>query len=462
MLLQGAGSVAHAAFVDSPGKRLTALGGAAVADRGDPMGFFYNPASLAWGHAIAFETQFGRHFVGLQNDNLNRGALGGYYSLEEWGTVGVGYDYFGGELYNEQRFLTSFGRRFGPLAVGIGINFLFRTYEQTEYTAVDPFFDEYGFTKTTFAVDLGAQYRYTEDLSFGFAARRLNRPNQAFEEGVDDPLPREFQGGASYRLGDYTLFGDIEFRDRELNGADVTPRLGVETSLFEDLLVLQAGGNRDEIAFGVGVHVYDQVFNSSYLRPTAEGGRERVNENRTLLLKVGYTFRYPIGGVSGTAGHHLIGANIYFDRIINATDIAYTGRSPEPDAPEVVIQIDTVFVPQYHEIVVEVADSAEITMLRSRIGQLEREVEIIGNFNEAMRHLDRAQVYYFDREFEAALRECGFAIDLIPNLAYAYVRLGSIYLAMGNIPDARRAWETALRHDPAFTEVREYLRQLPR
>src|SRR3990172_5115795 len=94
LLLLLPASPSHAAFELSPGKRINALGGAAAASAGDPMGFFYNPSSAAWSLNSAFETQYSRLFWGLEGDELSRTALGGYLPLGSWGSGALGYDRF--------------------------------------------------------------------------------------------------------------------------------------------------------------------------------------------------------------------------------------------------------------------------------------------------------------------------------------------------------------------------------
>ncbi|MBD3166448.1 tetratricopeptide repeat protein [bacterium] len=454
----------QAAFVHAPGKRVGALGGSGAADRGDPFGFFLNPASAAWGVATAFETEVGKPYWGLEGDNLLRNALGGYYSFSNWGTAAVGYDQFGSDLYREYRALAAYANRFGPFAAGVGINVLGRTYEQTPYTAVDPLFQQYGYTKNSVAVDLGVQYRVDERITLGLAGRRLNRPNQALEDGVSDPLPAEVQAGVGWRMTDRLLLvGDLEWRDRDIGGTDLTPRVGLEGVLFRDLLRLRAGGNRDEIAAGLSVRIFDGDYSRSYTRPASGGGTEKVEDRKTLRIRFGYTFRYPIGGIAGTAGTHTAGIDIFFDRQLSRTEteIQIQQRDRDRDIPKVVIQHDTVTVVQQEFVETMVEDTTRINALRQEIRRLKDDLQMVNNFNDALKHLEQAQIYFFDGRYDEAIEQCRLAIRLVPTMSYGYVRMGSIYYAQKKYAEAREAWETALELDPTYDQVKEYLKLLP-
>lgn len=455
-------SPGRAAFEELPGLRAGALGGAGTATGGDPLGLFLNPASVAWGFASRFEAYTARPFTGLEGDDLARNALGGFSSLGDWGGLGLGYDRFSSRLYREQATMLAYARRlptrFGEIAAGAGVSLLGRSYEQTVYTAVDPLFLESGFTKRSVAVDAGVQWRPDPRLSFGLALRRLNRPNQALGEGAVDPLPRQVAFGAAARWRNYGLFTDLEFRDRALNGLDWTPRIGLEAGLLEGRLALRAGGNRDEVTAGFALQVLARSSSGSYVRPTAAGSAERVHETKELLLRAGYTFRYPIGGLASTTGTHQLGLTVFFDRL---REVVETRTSTRPDIRErVLVKTDTVFVPSTEYIRVQELDSALVKSYEDRIRELQEQLQIQRSFNQAIGHLEKALRYYFQKEYPKALEECDSALDLVPRLALAHIRKGSIFFAMGRYDDARREWKLGLQYDPGNKEVAEFLRLL--
>jgi len=452
-----------AAFDDFPGLRINALGGAAVADKGDPMGFFVNPASSAFGSSSALEMYYSKLFWGLENDNLIRNGIGGYYSMLGWGSLSMGHDRFDSDLYSEHRTLFGYSRLYKNFAFGLSFAFLGRAYQETPYTAVDPLFQEYGYSKGSFSVDLGTQWQFKPNLTLGMAIRKLNRPNQALEEGVEDPLPREYQFGLGWKIGKQTLFADVEYRDVELNGADFTPRLGYERSMLDDALFLRGGFNRDEISAGFGLKIFTQKSTGNYLVPTSTGATKRVREERDLRLKVAYTFRYPIGGISNTLGTHLFGMTMYFDRQRDSKED--DDVIPEPVAKpshrdKVMVHTDTVWVPEVMFVEVEVIDTAKIHAYEVELLGLREEISSLRNMNEALGALEDALRLYYLKHYERAITRCDNAIRLVPTLALAYIRKGSILLAKGDYAGAKTSYLEALKHDPENAEIQRYLRQI--
>ena len=453
----------RAAFDDLPGLRITSLGGAVVADGGDAMGFFVNPASVAWGRASALEMYYSKLYWGLEGDPLSRNAIGGYSSMYDWGAFGLGHDRFDSGLYDEQQTLVSYARLLREnLSVGVGLRFLGRYYQETPYTAVDPFFQEYGYSKGTFAVDLGAQWRLSPAWSIGLAGRRLNRPNQAIEDGAEDPLPREIQAGAVWKLKHLSLFGDVEYRDLTINGVDITPRLGAETILFDQRLALRAGANRDEVTFGFSVNFFHNSSTGSYTLPRADGSSERIKEQRDLRMRIAYTFRYPIGGISSTAGTHLVGLNVFFerDRERQGPSKALNVPLPSPPRERVVTRVDTVFVPEPKFVEVEIVDSVKIKAYEVEILGLRQEISSLENLNKALGFLEEALRLYYQKLYARAINKCNDAIREVPTLALAYIRKGSIYFAQGDYDKATEAYQKALQYDPDNQEVKDQIQAI--
>ncbi len=454
----------QAAFEVLPGKRPTALGGAIVASGGDPMGFYINPASIAWGTMTSIETYYMKPFYGLEGDDLSRIALGGYHSFGDWGSVAIGHDQFAGDLYREDRTLLTYGRRITMgerlFTMGLGLEFFSRKYAETKYTAIDPLFIEYGYSKRSLGIDIGMQMLISRRLSAGLAIRRINRPNQALEDGVKDPLPRELQLGMAFRFDGFVLYTDLEYRDRPLNGADVTPRVGLEVPLFSNAMHLRAGGNRDELTFGFALNVWTYDSEESYMSKAEEGGvRERRRDMKNAKLRVGYTFRYPIGGVTGTLGHHMLGVDFYLDQKRTVLERVQTPRPVQ--VPQVIVEKDTVLVDRpvlVHEIV---EDTSKVQLLQAQVSELETKLSNLVNMNVAIREVEIAQRLFLQKRYQDALEACNRATNLVPTLALAWVQKGSIYYAMGRYGDARTAWNRALRLDPQRDDVRQYLQQLP-
>ena len=72
--------------------------------------------------------------------------------------------------------------------------------------------------------------------------------------------------------------------------------------------------------------------------------------------------------------------------------------------------------------------------------------------------LKRAQNYFYDKRFDLAVRECDDALVLDPNNELAWVRLGSSYFALGEIDQAREAYQKAMEINPSNESVKEFMR----
>lgn len=451
----------QAAFDQSPSKRINGIGGAGVAVQGDPLGFYYNPAAPAWGTFSAFETQYEKHFWGLEGDQLAQTALGGYLTLSNWGNIAVGFDVMNSALYSEKRSVIGYSKKlqtpYGAGAVGIGLNLLERGYKENQYTSIDPFFQENGFRKNSASLDLGLQWSPDSQTTLGLAILRLNRPNQSLAD-ANDPLPRQISFGGSYLWKKYHLFGELQYRDVPLNGSDFSPKLGVETSLLKDVLVLRAGGNRDEISLGFGINIYSKSTTAQFTVPGAGGKTRKIEEQKSLITHFGYVFRYPIGGVAGTAGHHLFGVDIFFDRVQNLVST----KVVEKVRDRIVVQKDTVRVTEVKYVQIEKEDSAKIKIMQSELDSLNAQLRLLRSLNIALGHLENALELYYQKKYQKAIGECEIAQELIPHAALPYVRKGSIYYAMGRWDDARREWQKALEIDSDNAEVKKFLKALPR
>ena len=82
------------------------------------------------------------------------------------------------------------------------------------------------------------------------------------------------------------------------------------------------------------------------------------------------------------------------------------------------------------------------------------------NINKALPYLSRSLQYFYDGDYNAALKEIDVAIELNPNMALAYARKGSIYYKLGDVDMAKNNWNLALRLDPEHPNVKNILNAL--
>lgn len=73
--------------------------------------------------------------------------------------------------------------------------------------------------------------------------------------------------------------------------------------------------------------------------------------------------------------------------------------------------------------------------------------------------LHRSVAYFQDGKYDLAIKECQQVVELDPNNALAYTRLGSAYYAVGMKDKAIEAWRRALEIDPSNRELQEFLQQ---
>ena len=94
-------------------------------------------------------------------------------------------------------------------------------------------------------------------------------------------------------------------------------------------------------------------------------------------------------------------------------------------------------------------DSLSTVILDDKIRQ--------SNLNDAMKFLSRSLKAYYNADFQIALEETEKAINILPDLAIAYARKGTIYYRMGDYKRATINWNIALKLDPEYDEVRSVL-----
>ena len=78
-------------------------------------------------------------------------------------------------------------------------------------------------------------------------------------------------------------------------------------------------------------------------------------------------------------------------------------------------------------------------------------------------HIEKADAYSKDGKYAEAVIELKNAVQIDPNDAMAQYKLGLAYLKLGkqeNFPDALKALEISIKHDPAQTEAQLKLGEL--
>ena len=97
----------------------------------------------------------------------------------------------------------------------------------------------------------------------------------------------------------------------------------------------------------------------------------------------------------------------------------------------------------------------KINFLQDSLGlsALDNKILIV-NLNKAMKYLSSSLEAYYAQDYTVALEKTEQAIEILPDLAIAYARKGSIYYRLGDTTRATINWNIALNLDPEYDEVR--------
>ncbi len=143
---------------------------------------------------------------------------------------------------------------------------------------------------SAFTADIGSLYKPDRGplagLRISAVAQNITRPNVGFQ--ATDRVPMKLTLGAAYQSKQMPwLVPDLDLTYRD----GITEALaGVESWLFNDVLGLRTGVNRDHVAAGM-----------SYYQP--------IGDKTGFRLDYGFTIPF---FVEGTAGSHRVAVTVYF------------------------------------------------------------------------------------------------------------------------------------------------------
>lgn len=278
------------AFLQVPtGARAVAMGGAFTAVPGDPMGLFWNPATLAGVEHQMFTSTYTGYLMDMQ------AGFAGWINPADRDVVGVSVNYFYGGSFTRTSMInpTGTGEEFstnsvaicGTYAYSFSPDFSVGATAKFVYSSIDTY------NGNAFLADVGAWFR-PKWISLGLVVRNAGIQTKAFYQ-ENDPLPTEIAAGASAQLlGEKLLVAaDIKYPFQ----GDIDVAIGLEYTPME-MLSLRTGGNLhdknaadnaggsfiDALAFGVGTR-WDR-FNLDYaFKPFAElGSIHRISLGITL------------------------------------------------------------------------------------------------------------------------------------------------------------------------------------
>lgn len=280
---------AGAAFEDvETGARASAMAGAFSAVGEDSAALFYNPAGI---------TGMSRYEVSLAQEKLYSGLtdgssimrtalslgtplmLGGTYR----GALAFGYDSLSlDSLYSESRMRLAYGYPVKEnLWVGLSLARMSLTYGSDQYTALNPVLTSAA-GKSGMGLDLGVIMKRGR-MDYALAILNANEPDLGIK--YPNKVARKIDLGLALNAEALTWAFDVV-----VSGKDLKLKTGVEIPLLKESLgghLLVRGG------FALG----SRDFRAATAGFGYSGGSYSVN----------YALIYPLSGISGTMGNHMLG-----------------------------------------------------------------------------------------------------------------------------------------------------------
>ncbi len=465
---------------EKAGIRNFSMGKTGISQSYDGSASVYNPALLAHLSDFSLLTDNRAYLYGIENDNLDYNAVILTIPIGNQFSTAFSSSIFQSDLYNEIHVgLHAGSYLFGDkLKAGFGLNLYNIDYGTNEYTANDPFFVNNDTSKSAIDMDFGVAYLVSTGFQMGFVSRNIFQTKLAIE--ADDALPREFGLGATYNIiPQWLIASDVTYNSyKEKDFNDFTYSLGTEYRLTENL-AFRSGVNNNEMSFGLGLLVLRKEYIQKYRNPL--NNREMIN-TKSIDLSLDYGFSYPLfSDLEIPYGNHFIGLEV---KLGNSTTEEYKLASHIPprvqreiirEPMKVVesmqpVSMDTLYI-EVEKIIkdtIYVVDTLKVftgistdEYLRKskELDAVRLELKDYKDLNEALIHITKATKYYYQSKLEEAVLECKAAIRLAPNMALAYIKLGSIYYRMGDSKKAYDNWKIAKAIDPNNPELKAVFKE---
>lgn len=452
------------------GVRNAALGGTGVSSSTDLSSALWNPALLGLQDRIEILTDQRKFFWNLNNDDLKYNFLAIGFPLGTLGTLAASATIFNGANYNENKIGIHYGKAFFEdfISFGIGGYFYNKGFGHSQYTENDVFFDQFGYKKSAFDFDFGITVQSFPNTKIGLVAQNILRPNFALNDNDSDRLPLVIGAGFSYRWNKLLLVSDFYFENYENSSQnDFLYGVGIEYELMKRLS-LRLGKDNYNLVGGFGLKIFSKEWTDKFFDPFSS--TEFINI-KGFDLVLDYCVQYPISGIISSYGDHFLGVRINFFNSTTEVEKLTDKVPPKIETKTDIVtevKIDTVYVTKVkidtvvkervlHD-TIRVYDRNAYQQLMQRTRELSKaksDIRALANWNRALRHLLSSLKLYYSENYQAAIDECKSAIQLAPQMALAYIRLGSIYYRLGQYDLARRYWQIAYRIEPDNPELKE-------
>lgn len=196
-----------------------------------------NPAGLSQLDGISFGLYYENRW--MQKATAFKSAGGAVPT--KYGTLGLSFNQFGYENYNENKFGLAYAKAFGPY-VQLGL--------QLDYLLMNTGF-EYG-SQSAVTFELGLQSRITDKFTLGVYV--FNPAHFKLNTFNDDPIPVVMRLGLAYRFTK-TFIGECEI-EKNTDYEGVSFRGGLEYEAVKNFYIRAgAQSNPGIFTFGVGYRI---------------------------------------------------------------------------------------------------------------------------------------------------------------------------------------------------------------
>ena len=415
-----ASKFAYANFEDlGAAARPLGMGNAFTALATDVNAIYYNPAGLAQVSVGEITTSYTRYLIGLSDNSvLGGGYMGGVLPLHDiiplglpWhpkGRHGVGVSYTNFHLfsaYQEHTIALGYGADIFPgIAFGLNVKGLFSSAVADAYTAIDPLFQQFGYSTWNIGVDAGVLWQALPNYRMALTVMNLNQPNMALSG--TDRVPMIMKLGFAYRSFGLDVATDMAFQP---SNNDMRFALGAEKWLAERTFGLRAGfvaGSREDRDLSAGM---------SY---------------RAEQIQFDYAFVYPLTGLARTMGTHRLAFSVRFGQ---PPLESYEEFGVVPVVPKAMYDAEVAKA----NAVAELA-KAEVDVLKAKLEEAAKEKEEVRSQKSEVSPEEQEKM-----KAELEVREAKYQ-DTLKELEQAQAKLAEIErLRLARLEEAKKAKEVA-------------------
>jgi Tfp pilus assembly protein PilF len=261
---------------------------------------FYNAGGLAQAGGMELTATFSRLYMGLSDSsNLSNGGLVFCSPIrrgeKDFGTWALSMNSFAlQDYYSESEAGLFYGKKVDKkMSVGVGLRYLNIGYGSDEYTSINPVLSGQK-SKSNISADLGIMAFPMKNVSLGLSVKDVNSPDMGIK--YSDPVSQKVSLGGAYRLP---------------NAAVVA---GIQTQ--KDSLHFAFGGERWFMANRLGARAACGIGNKNYADIGAGFSY------RSGKITIDYALNYPLSGISGTYGTHVMSFGYAFTSLATVPEIS--------------------------------------------------------------------------------------------------------------------------------------------